>query len=200
LVALAAELLDGHVTRGVDLGPRDHPGGPVLVPYPHVLHAKVEERIAGLRDVLEVELVAEIGRVLGEHAVAEQPEDRRVLLLECELELRLELVELVDVGHEAVILALRAKPTLGRGPARRGWDRAPRAARGRTAAHAGAGAESRARPHLSSRRRRGAGRGRSCAARNEDPRHGCGRDRARSRASGRAALGVTASSPVWPPH
>src|SRR5205814_8588829 len=73
---------------------------PVLVPDPDVLHLQVEERIARLRNVVEVELVAEVRRVLRQHAVAEQPEDRRVLLLEPKLELRLELVELVEVAHE----------------------------------------------------------------------------------------------------
>src|ERR1700751_4665454 len=38
LVALAAQLLDRHVARGVDLGARDDPGRAVLVPDPDVLH------------------------------------------------------------------------------------------------------------------------------------------------------------------
>ena len=61
----------------------------------------VEERVARLRDVLEVELVAEVRRVLRQHAVAEEAEDGRVLLLQPELELGLELVELVEVRHAA---------------------------------------------------------------------------------------------------
>src|SRR5205807_1311857 len=59
----------------------------------------VEERVGRLRDLGQLELVAEICRVLRQHAVAEQPEDSRVLLLEAKLELRLELVELVEVAH-----------------------------------------------------------------------------------------------------
>jgi hypothetical protein len=59
----------------------------------------VEERVAGLRDDLEVELVAEVGGVLREDAVAEQAEHGRVFALQLELKLRLELVELVEVAH-----------------------------------------------------------------------------------------------------
>src|SRR5437868_11977051 len=99
LVALALQLLDGHVGRGIDLDPRDHPPGPVLVPHPDVLHLHVEERIRRLRHVLEVELVAEIRRVLRQDAEAEQRVDRAVLLLEPELQLRFEVVELVEVAH-----------------------------------------------------------------------------------------------------
>ena len=99
LVALAAELLDRDVARGVDLGARDDPRRAVLVPHPDVLHLRVEERVARLRHDLEVELVAEVRRILREHAVPEQREDRRVLALQLELELRLELVELVEMAH-----------------------------------------------------------------------------------------------------
>src|SRR6266516_1305024 len=143
LVAFTPELLDGHVAGRVDLGPRDDPGRAILVPNPDVLHAQVEERVARLRDVLEVELVAEVCGVLREHAVAEQAEDSRVLLLQRELELGLELVELVDVRHEAVILAPPARPRPVRGRAPRGRDRGPRAAPIRSAARAGARAEPR---------------------------------------------------------
>jgi hypothetical protein len=59
----------------------------------------VEERIARLWDVAQVERVAEVGRVLGEDAVPEEAEDGRVLLLQLKLELRLELVELVEVRN-----------------------------------------------------------------------------------------------------
>ena len=99
LVALAAELLDRDVAGGVDLGARDDPRRAVLVPHPDVLHLGVEERVARLGHDLEVELVAEVRRVLREDAVAEQREDRRVLPLQLELELRLELVELVEMAH-----------------------------------------------------------------------------------------------------
>src|SRR5438552_5930622 len=99
LVALALQLLDGHVGRGVDLDPRDHPTGPVLVPHPDVLHLHVEEGIRRLWHVLEVELVAEVCRVLRQNAEAEERIDRAVLLLEPELQLRLEVVELVEVAH-----------------------------------------------------------------------------------------------------
>ena len=99
IVVLAAQLLDGDVARGVDLGARDDPGRAVLVPDPHVLHLHVEERIARLRRDLEVELVAEVGRVGREDAVAEEAEDGRVLPLQRQLELRLEFVQIVQVGH-----------------------------------------------------------------------------------------------------
>src|SRR5205823_12789805 len=87
--------------RRPGLGARDDPGRPVLVPDPDVLHLQVEEGVRGLRDLRQIELVAEVGRVLREHAVAEQAEDGGVLLLEAKLELRLELVELVEVAHAA---------------------------------------------------------------------------------------------------
>src|SRR5437868_6667586 len=63
VVALSAQLLDRDVARRVDLRPRDDPRRSVLVPDPDVLHLQVEERIAGLRDVVQVELVAEVRRV-----------------------------------------------------------------------------------------------------------------------------------------
>src|SRR5207244_2091411 len=107
LVALAAQLLHRHVAGGVDLGPRDDPRGAVLVPDPDVLHLEVEERIARLGHVLEVELVAEVRRVLRQHAVAEEAEDGRVLLLEAKLELGLELVEIVQMAHGAECTAAR---------------------------------------------------------------------------------------------
>src|SRR6266545_2928854 len=99
LLALAAQLLDRDVRRGVDLGPRDDPRRSVLVPHPDVFHLEVEERVARLRDVVEVELVAEVGRVLRQHAEAEEAEDGRVLPLESELELGLVFVQLVEVRH-----------------------------------------------------------------------------------------------------
>src|SRR5215210_5503488 len=106
IVVLAAQLLDGDVARRVDLGPRDDARGPVLVPHPDVLHLDVEERVARLRRRLQVELVAQIGRVRGEDAVAEDGEDGRVLALQRERQLRLELVEIVEMAH-AISLAPR---------------------------------------------------------------------------------------------
>src|SRR5262249_31065307 len=70
-----------------------------------------EERIARLREVVEVELVAEIRRILGEHAVAEEAEDGRVLLLQPELELRLVFVQLVEVRHGGQSSAESNAPT-----------------------------------------------------------------------------------------
>src|SRR5207248_607646 len=99
LLAFPTQLLDRDVARGVHLGARDDPSGAILVPDPDVFHLQVEEGIAGLGMRLEIESVAEVGRVLREHAVAKQWKDRRVLLLQLELELRLELVELVEVRH-----------------------------------------------------------------------------------------------------
>ncbi len=72
IVVLAAQLLDRDVARGVDLGARDDPRRAVLVPDPDVLHLHVEERIARLGRDLQVELVAEIGRVRRQDAVAEE--------------------------------------------------------------------------------------------------------------------------------
>src|SRR5919109_1061311 len=119
VVALAAQLLDGDVARGVDLGAGDDPGRAVLVPDPHVLHLQVEERVARLRDVLQVEVVAEVGRVLGEDAVAEEAEDGRVLLLQAKLEVGLELVQLVQVRH-GLSLAPRGRAGSARGRGARG--------------------------------------------------------------------------------
>ena len=101
LVALSTQLLDGHVARRPRLGARDNPSRTVLVPHPDVLHLQVEERVGGLGDLRELELVAEVRGVLRQHAIAEEAEDRGVLLLEAELELRLEFVELVEVAHAA---------------------------------------------------------------------------------------------------
>src|SRR5206468_2130563 len=99
IVADGPELLHRHVARGPDLGARDDPGGPVLVPDPDVLHLQMEERIVRLRDLSEIELVAEVRGVLSENAVPEEAEDGGVFLLQLELELGLELVELVEITH-----------------------------------------------------------------------------------------------------
>ena len=170
----------------VDLRPRDDPRGAVLVPDPHVFHLDVEERIARLRHHLQVELVAEVGRVLREDAIAEQPEDGRVLPLQPKLELRLELVQFVEVaqrslagagcGRDAPRLASTQRlmrrsvaPRAGRPPCRDRVRRAPAraraGARGRTPARAGGGAESSAPARPARRHRTGADRGRSSAAR-----------------------------------
>src|SRR5207344_705313 len=127
----------------------DDPGRPVLVPDPDVLHPQVEERVVRLGELREVELVAEVGRVLGEDAIPEQAEDGRVLPLQPELELRLEFVELVEMAHRDITsppsLASSGvtEPVPARGP--RGRDPARPGARGRTCARAAAGAERRAR-------------------------------------------------------
>ena len=133
LLALAAELLDRDVARGVHLGTRDDPARPVLVPHPDVLHPDVEERVARLRHRLDVELVAEVRRVLREHAVAEKREDGRVLALERELELRLELVEVVEVRHRRQSSAARRSDTPP-APGTRAPDPARRAAPARNGA------------------------------------------------------------------
>src|SRR5436309_12862748 len=75
LVTVAAQLLDRHVARRPDLGARNDPGRAILVPDPHVFHPQVEEGVVRLRDLSEVELVAEVRRILGEDAVPEEPED-----------------------------------------------------------------------------------------------------------------------------
>src|SRR5205814_138995 len=72
LVAFGTKLLDRNVARRVDLRAGNDPRRPVLVPDPDVLHLDLEERIARLGRVLEVELVAEVGRVLGQNAVPEE--------------------------------------------------------------------------------------------------------------------------------
>src|SRR5262249_18583253 len=61
----------------------------------------VEERIRRLRDVLQVELVAEVRRVLCQHTEPEERVDGAVFLLEAELELGLVVVELVEVAHHS---------------------------------------------------------------------------------------------------
>ena len=197
LVALAAQLLDGHVARGVDLGARDDAGRAVLVPDPDVLHLQLEERVARLRHVLQVELVAEVRRVLGQHAVAEEREDRGVLLLQRELELCLELVELVEMRHR-IIIALPTRPAPGRARGSRARGRARPAAPARSAARAGVDAESGGPARRSARRRRAAGRGRSCAARSAVLRPARGPGGARSRAAARAARGRSATCAARP--
>src|SRR5262245_48334487 len=182
--ALSAELLDRDVAGRVDLGPRDQPRRAVLVPDPDVLHLQVVEGIAGLRRVIEVELVAEIGRVLGQHAEPEQLEYVGVFALQPELELRLELVELVDVRH-AVILAPRAKLKLALSQGFRGWEPDRRAARGRNAARGAADGERSDPAGRRTGRRRGGGRGRSCAAPSAPRGHA--RGPARRKAAARAA-------------
>src|SRR5262245_13938945 len=181
--ALSAELLDRDVAGRVDLGPRDQPRRAVLVPDPDVLHLQVVEGIAGLRRVIEVQLVAEIGRVLGQHAEPEQLEDVGVFALQPELELRLELVELVDVRH-AVILAPQAKPKSGPCPGFRGWEPGRRAARGQNAARGAAGAGRSGPARRRTGRRTGGGRGRSSAAPSAPREHA--RGAARPRAGARA--------------
>src|SRR4029077_11372007 len=100
LVALPAQLLDRHVAGDDDdLRARDHARGAVLVPDPDVLEPQVDERIRRLRRDGLLEAVAEIRRIRREHAVAEEGEDRLVLLLQPELELRLVFVQLVEVRH-----------------------------------------------------------------------------------------------------
>src|SRR4029079_6375405 len=99
-------------------------------PDPDVLHPHVEERIARLRRHLQVELVAEIRRVRGQDAVAEEAEDRRVLALERELELGLELVEIVEMAHRLSV-ALQGGRSRVRGPESRARGRGRGAARAR---------------------------------------------------------------------
>src|SRR5262249_51693960 len=99
LLALTAELLHRHVPGRPELDLLDHAGRAALFPHPDVLHLHLRERVRWLGQVLEGELVAEIGAVLGEHAVAEQRIDRAVLPLQPQLELGLEFVELVDMAH-----------------------------------------------------------------------------------------------------
>src|SRR5262245_33948839 len=99
LRGVALEDLHGHVLGRVDLDPRDDPGGAVLVPDPHVLHRDVEERVGRLRHEVPLELVAQVRRLLREHAVAEEREDVGVLALQPQLELGVVLLELVGVGH-----------------------------------------------------------------------------------------------------
>src|SRR5205823_10414492 len=118
--------------------PPPSPLFPYTTLFRSVLHLQLEKRVALLRQVLEVEPVAEVSRVLRQNAVAKEAEDRRVLPLQSELELGLELVQLVEMRHEAVIVALPA----GTGPAPDreppASDRARRAARARTGAPPGA--------------------------------------------------------------
>ncbi len=97
---LGLELLDRDVLRRVDVGLRDDPRRTVLVPHPDVLHREMDQRVRRLVIDLQVELVAEVRRLLREHAVPEEPEDGRVLALETQLELGVELLEIVDVGHQ----------------------------------------------------------------------------------------------------
>src|SRR4051794_33232473 len=88
LVALAAQLLDRHIAGREDLRAGDDPRRPVLVPDPDVLEVELEERERARRGrggLMHLELVAEVRRVLREHAVAEEPKDGLILLLQREL-------------------------------------------------------------------------------------------------------------------
>ena len=173
--------------------PRDDPARPVLVPDPDVLHLDLEQRVGGLDPRLQLDLVAEVGRVRREHAVAEQREDRRVLLLQLELEIGLELVELVEVRHHADCSpATRSASGPRPGTTRSRVELGQRLEREQALVQA----RMRAPPapaRRSVRRRTGAGRGRSSAARSAGLR-GSGRAGARSRAAGRAARGPAATS------
>src|SRR6185437_2138403 len=68
-----------------------------------------------LRDVLEIEFVAEVRRVLRQDAEAKKCVDSAVLLLEPQLELCFEVVELVEMAHDgdcssAIKLASAPRP------------------------------------------------------------------------------------------
>src|SRR5262249_53044459 len=131
-------------------------------------------------------------------AEAEKRVDRAVLLLEAELELGLEVVQLIQVAH-GVIVALRSGPPPGLSRARKGPDRARKAARGRTPARGGGGAGPSGRARRLSRRRRGADRGRSSAGHTAAP-AGPARAHARPRAGGRGARAGPARCPARPPR
>src|SRR5581483_7835212 len=165
LVVLAAQLLDGDVARGEDLGARDDPRRPVLVPDPDVIELQVEERIRLLRDIRALELVAEIRRVLRQDAVAKQAEHGLVVPLQPELAIGLGRVQTVEVRHPGVSVAAHAgsRPVLFQ--ALRGPARSRRGGRGRTRARADAGAGPSVPARRSRRPRRGAGRGRASSGR-----------------------------------
>src|SRR5205814_7660345 len=69
----------------------------------------MEEGVVRLGDLGQVELVAKVGGVLGEDAVAEEPEDCRVLPLQPQLELCFEFVEFIEVTHLASESSLASK-------------------------------------------------------------------------------------------
>src|SRR6185437_7507558 len=106
-LALRPELLDRDVLRRVHLGPGDDPAGPVLVPDPDVLHGQVHEWIGGRVRRLHVQPVAQIRGLGRQHAVAEEAEHRRVLALEPQLELGVELLQVFDVGHAGSLVPPR---------------------------------------------------------------------------------------------
>src|SRR5262249_26981506 len=129
-------------------------------------------------------------------AEAEKGEDGRVLALQGELELRFELVEVVEVRHARVSLApgagqLRAP---GRGP--RAPERARPGARARTRARGAGDAALGDRTRRSLRSRTRADRGRRRAAPSA-PR-GSSPESARRRGAGRGALWPRATSPGRP--
>jgi len=72
----------------------------------------MEERVVRLGHVLEVELVAQVGRVLREDAVPEEAEDGAVFLLQPQLRLGLEFVEIVEVAHEEDCSPARTSDTV----------------------------------------------------------------------------------------
>jgi hypothetical protein len=90
----------------VHLGARDDPRRPGLVPHPDVLHHQARERIRRLVVSLDLQPVAQVGRLGGQHAVAKQAEYRRVFTLQPQLELGVVLLEVVDVGHRRKVYAI----------------------------------------------------------------------------------------------
>src|SRR5581483_3087165 len=177
LVALAAQLLDRHVAGREDLGARNDPRRPVLVPDPYVLELQMEERVRLLRDVGALELVAQICRILREHAVAEEAEDGLVLLLKLELEVGLVLVEIVQVRHAGLSVAGQGESGPPPFQGLPGPERARRGGRARTRARGVAGAGRAGR----------AGRGRASSGPAGATRPACGRSAARLRAGRPAA-------------
>src|SRR5947209_15798533 len=147
----------------------------------------MEERVRLLRDVGALELVAQICRVLREHAVAEEAEDGLVLLLQLELEVGLVLVEIVQVRHAGLSVAGQGESGPPPFQGLPGPERARRGGRARTRARGVAGAGRAGRARRSPRRRTTAGPGRASSGPAGATPRACGRSAARLRAGRPAA-------------
>src|SRR5690606_20510131 len=83
-----------------DMRPRNDARGPIAIPHPHVTHFQLEQQIRGVRNAVNFQLIAQIGRLVGDDAIAENRKDVCVLLLEPQLKLCVVLVQVLSACHD----------------------------------------------------------------------------------------------------